>query len=559
MKHVALFDYQRLLKDRMVNNQSYALWLRPGLGKTLTTLSAIHELRRQGLKGHILLIAPLAVVRATWGAEIIKWGMDDEINQVYLSIDEKTGKPLPQKKRHERYRSLADMPDSLLLINQDAVVDMVDFFIRPTAHIRHPHAATLKSIAKHLEQAGLPARVLAGLKGAFHIQDIKDLPADQCNEFQWRVDVLAAKWDKRPAWPAPTIIIDEAQGFKSPSTTRTHALLRLRRLGLVNRLYELTGSPEPSSVEDLWSQVTIMDDGRTLGGTLKEFRRRYMQRDPKIQERWIAQPDAQERINREVVPYAMAMSNPGLKLPPLTIDDVTIPLDDATMDRYRRFRRNSIMQLEDGRVVDAVNAGVLMGKLLQFASGTLYPEAGSHEYVIIHRAKMDMLADLLENMDTPVLIAYWFQSDKTEILKRFDARSSTPVTLFTGTRQEQEDWNAGRISAALTTPASMAYGVNLQDGPGHTIIWYTMPPGNLAMYEQFNRRIYRMGQKEPTIIHRLLTKGTADMRMAPLLRMKAANQQSLMDATDGRRELAIMAQVIDGEAQDAGLDVHVAQ
>lgn len=541
MKDVRLFDYQRMLRDRMVHNQAYALWLRPGLGKTLTTLSALHELREQGLTGHILLIAPLAVVRATWEAEIEKWGMGDEVNRIYLSIDLATGRTLRQGLRYDNYRALVNEPDSLLLINQDNVTDMVDFFTDPPALVRRPRRADADSVREHVGRAGLSARVLNGLLGHYGARTLDGLDPSHYREFQWRVDRKAAERIKPPPWPAPTLIIDEAQGFKTPSSARTQALLRLRRRGLANRIYELTGSPEPSSVEDLWSQVTIMDGGATLGATVSRFRDRYMEPDPDIKHKWNPRPGAQEAVNARVRPYAMSMSDPGLKLPPLTIDDVSIDLGGRVMADYRRFRRQSLIQLADGRVITAANAGVLLNKLLQFASGTVYPEPGSPEYVVVHRAKLDVLADLLYNMDTPVLIGYWYRSDREEILKRFGPDSDTPVVPFTGTREEQRRWNAGDIPAALTSPASMAYGVNLQDGPGHTLVYYTLPPGNLSQYDQFIRRIYRMGQGEPTVVHRLLAKGTADERVAALLQEKAGNQRSLMAANDAGARLAAQA------------------
>ncbi len=57
-------------------------------------------------------------------------------------------------------------------------------------------------------------------------------------------------------------------------------------------------------------------------------------------------------------------------------------------------------------------------------------------------------------------------------------------------------------------PASGAYGVNLQYG-GHDIVWYTMP-WSLELYQQANFRLNRLGQANPVIIHRIITKKTVD-------------------------------------------------
>ena len=68
--------------------------------------------------------------------------------------------------------------------------------------------------------------------------------------------------------------------------------------------------------------------------------------------------------------------------------------------------------------IDAVNAAVLSGKLLQMANGAVYGDKNNVHF--IHDRKLDALEDLIEGANgKPVLIAYWYKHDleRQKILK----------------------------------------------------------------------------------------------------------------------------------------------
>lgn len=480
-----LRPYQAEALRIMLHRQAFALWLKPGLGKTVVTLDAIHELRRSGVRGHVLITAPLNVVRSTWDEEIRKWGFDD-LPQRYLSVRIESGATRTRKAREKQYMQLRDAPDSLLLINHDLMVDMVTWFL----------------------------------------------------------DGPGGGW-----WPAPTLIIDEAQGFKSPSAKRFKALQRLKDGDHVNRVYELTGSPEPQGIEDLWPQMYLMDKGKGLGRTISSFRDRFEEPHPHVRGTWIPRRPKNvtiAHVHELARPNAMSATDPGVALAEPVIDDVMLHMDERTTRAYKRFEKEAVLALAEDGVVSASNMGVLTNKLVQYASGTVYldPPDGVHrnmvdgipEYSRVHKLKLEMLGTILRNSDTPVLVARWFKSDEREILRKFGPKSETPVTVFGGSREEVRAWNRGDIPCALVTPVSMGTGLNLQDGPGHTIVWYTLPMGSLMDYEQFNARIHRPGQKDTTVIHRLLTAGTMDERMVRILSDNAERQDALMASAvlDGR-------------------------
>lgn len=109
MRYVA-HNYQNYAKNFILAHKVSALFLDCGLGKTITTLTAINELMYDSFEiGKVLIIAPLRVAQSTWKEEIEKW---DHLNLLRYSIavgDEK-----------ERIRALKQNSD-IYIINRENV------------------------------------------------------------------------------------------------------------------------------------------------------------------------------------------------------------------------------------------------------------------------------------------------------------------------------------------------------------------------------------------------------------------------------------------------------
>ena len=68
------YPYQQYCIDSIIYNRAIGLFLDMGLGKTVITLSAIHDLRYNRWEvSKPLIIAPKTVAEATWTTEAKKW------------------------------------------------------------------------------------------------------------------------------------------------------------------------------------------------------------------------------------------------------------------------------------------------------------------------------------------------------------------------------------------------------------------------------------------------------------------------------------------------------
>ena len=77
-------EYQQYCMEYIKNHPVSALFLDMGLGKTVTTLTALRDLMLDSMSvSKVLVIAPLRVARDTWPAEVEKW---DHLNDLDVSV-----------------------------------------------------------------------------------------------------------------------------------------------------------------------------------------------------------------------------------------------------------------------------------------------------------------------------------------------------------------------------------------------------------------------------------------------------------------------------------------
>ena len=435
--------YQTRLKDFIIDHRYAFLTVDMGLGKTVTTLTAIRELLEDYVEiSRILVIAPKSVAENTWTSECAKWD-----HLAHLRVSKVMGTEA------QRIKALTT-PADIYVINRDNV--------------------------------------------------------------QWLVN-------SQIGWPFDTVIIDESSSFKSPQARRFKALRKVRPH--IRRLILLTGTPSPNGQMDLWAQLWLLDMGKRLGRTLTSFRTRYFRpgrANGHVVYDWILRPGAQEEIADAISDVTVSMkAEDWLEVPDLIETDIRIALSPSELKAYKTFERDQLMSL-DGKDVEALTAAALANKLLQFTGGAMYDtEGGWHE---VSDAKLRSLEDLIETAgDESVLVFYQYKHELSRLLERFKALQ--PVT-FSGEPETLRAWNEGKIRLLLCQPASVQYGLNMQNG-GHIIVWYT-PTWNLEQYQQANARLHRQGQERPVLCYRLICEGTIDTRVISAISAKDCAQELLL-------------------------------
>lgn len=108
-----LHDYQVRGVNHIIDNEYCALFLDCGLGKTVTTLTAIKELLDNCIISNALVIAPKKVTQVTWSDEIKNW---EHLQGLTISVIDGTA-----KQRREAMAAKAD----IYAVSRDNIVWLV--------------------------------------------------------------------------------------------------------------------------------------------------------------------------------------------------------------------------------------------------------------------------------------------------------------------------------------------------------------------------------------------------------------------------------------------------
>lgn len=324
------------------------------------------------------------------------------------------------------------------------------------------------------------------------------------------------------------VVIDELSSFKSYGAKRFKSLLKVRPS--VKRIVGLTGTPSSNGLMDLWAEFRILDLGQRLGRYISHYRNTYFKpdkRNAQIIFSYKPLPGAEDEIYKQISDITISMkSTDYLKMPEYVSNEVFVTLSEKEWKVYSDFKEDMVANLGDEEI-DAVNATVLSGKLLQMANGAVYDSENKAH--VIHDKKLDALEDLIEGANgKPVLVAYWYKHDLERIKDRF------PVKQIQSSK-DIEDWNDGKIPIAVIHPASAGHGLNLQSG-GSTLIWFGLT-WSLELYQQTNARLYRQGQRDTVIVHHIITKNTIDEDVLLALTKKEKTQDALIDAVKANLEV----------------------
>jgi len=324
------------------------------------------------------------------------------------------------------------------------------------------------------------------------------------------IKVKNGKWTFSRPWPFNVVVLDESSAFKNPTGSWFRTMTKILRAG--PQIIELTGTPSPSNLGDLWGQVYLLDRGLRLENGIGKFRNKYLEPDKMgpngIVYSYKARPLAYEAAMIRCADCCLSLkAEDWLKMPDRIDNIIKV---DIPREFYETFKRDSVVG-----DVTAGDPAQMVNKLLQIANGRVYDV--DRGIVEVHDAKIEALKEIVDGK--PILVFYNFIHDKDAIMEAFDFAEELDV----------KRWNTGQCKMMLAHPASAGHGLNLQGG-GNIIVWYGVPY-NLEWYQQANARLYRQGQKEPSvIIHHLIAANTEEEKVVEALTRKDTNQRIVLDS-----------------------------
>ena len=295
------------------------------------------------------------------------------------------------------------------------------------------------------------------------------------------------------------IVVDEATHYKNVQSQRWKTLRRLVKDD--TWLWMMTGTPAAQSPLDAYGLAKMIDPD-SVPRFFGSFRDMVMRKITQF--RWIVKPEATDLVFNVLQPAIRFTKEECLDLPDMTYVKRKVELTRQQKKYYDLLKKKLVMRVGDDEV-SAVNAAVIMNKLLQISAGAVYTDEGDTlEFDIKHRYKV--LREVIDESSQKVLIFVPFKhtidilTDKlrndgitTEVI-----RGDVPVARRTDIFKRFQTTNDPRV--LVIQPQSAAHGVTLT--AANTVVWWGPTP-SLETYAQANARVHRSGQKHPCTVVQL--------------------------------------------------------
>lgn len=463
--------------NHLIANKRAALFLGMSLSKTVVVLTYLYEMHyREAAITKTLIVAPDKVARITWPDELAKWS---HLDGTRYSLIAGTA-----RQREKALQADAD----IYIIGVDNLAWLIDKYVyqRTSLTTGKPYGPWLGSL------------------------------------------------------PFDCLVLDELSLFKNRGSARFKKLCRALDNSTIDYRIGMTGTPSPNGYIDLWGEIRLLDGGERLGDTFGKYVDKYFttRGNGMIVYEYIPRPDAPKVIAHKLRDIALTMQTRDyLKLPDLHTDDVELDLGPYDREIYDQLEREYTLDFFDNSEVTVKTAADLTNKLLQISSGAIYEDHTDkrtprvwHE---VNKVKIDALGALLAKYPAEnFIVVYQFRHEIDRIKAAFPFARELRKGKYTV--EDFSAWNEGKIRLLLIHPAGAGHGLNLQFG-GRRMVWFSVT-WNLEHYQQTVARLLRRGQLKDIYIHRLIIRGTRDVRVRRRLASKDSNQAFLMDEIKDLRQ-----------------------
>ncbi len=323
------------------------------------------------------------------------------------------------------------------------------------------------------------------------------------------------------------VVADEAQHVKNARSSTARALRSIPSRARV----ALTGTPVENNLTELWSILDWATPG--LLGSRNAFRKVWA---APIESGLV--PSKAVQFQELIGPFLLRRrkSDPGIapELPAKTETDHRLRLTREQVVLYEAFVRDTMDRIE--RADEEVRRGLVLAMLTGLKQICNHPahflkQSGGR--LSGRSEKLELLDEVLETVlaEGGAVLVFTQYVAMARLLEDHLARAGVPHQFLHGGTPVREReamvarFQAGEVPVFLLSLKAGGTGLNLTraDHVVHVDRWW-----NPAVEEQATDRAYRIGQTKPVQVHRLMTTGTIEERIAELLSRKRALADSVL-------------------------------
>gem|GEM_PF-3622005 len=329
-----------------------------------------------------------------------------------------------------------------------------------------------------------------------------------------------------------TLVVDEAQAIKNPTTQRARVVRDLNADWKV----ATTGTPIENNLAELWSLFRFLNPG--LFGSYARFRQQYETPIVKNEDR-----ERAEQLRRLVRPFILRRRKDDVlkELPPKTEIVRTVEPGKEEKSLYEALRRNALRDIDSAD--QQRRRFIVLQQLTQLRQAACHPKL-LNKNSQVPSAKLEAVGETIREILDGGHKALVFSQfvGHLKLVEKWVKQEKIPYQYLDGstpgkTRQQRvEAFQGGEGQLFLISLKAGGTGLNLTaaDYVLHLDPWW-----NPAVEDQASDRAHRMGQLKPVTVYRFVSAGTIEEQILELHAAKRDLADQLLAGTDGAGSLSV--------------------
>lgn len=320
------------------------------------------------------------------------------------------------------------------------------------------------------------------------------------------------------------LVLDELAVYRNGSSQRTKMTRKLAHQCRI--VWGMTGSPIPTSPTDAWAQATIVQPGN-VPKYFNRFRDDLMNKVATF--KYVPKHDAVEKAFAALQPSVRYTLDDIMELPDMVERFVDVDMGPEQTRIYKALVDQCYAAVQ-AQEITAANAGAVMMKLLQVATGWVYTREGN-TVPLDNQKRIDALMAAINDTDRKVLVFVPFKHALKGISEALTKEGIEHATVSGDTPASKRGFlfnvfqNTNKLKVLAAHPQCLAHGLTLT--AADTVVWFA-PVTSLEIYEQANGRIRRVGQKHKQLyLH--LQSTPVEKRIYKMLQNKQSVQNRLLE------------------------------
>lgn len=319
-------------------------------------------------------------------------------------------------------------------------------------------------------------------------------------------------------------VLDEAHTIKNKETKMSKAAMQLKS----DFRLLLTGTPIQNHLGEIWNLFNFINP--SLLGSFESFRQRFVVPIVEFKDR-----EQQRRLKRLISPFLLRRTKTAVldELPPKTEVIKEIQMSEAEISAYEVLRRDAENRLLESTDMGQIVALAEITRLRMAAANINLSKPGLNLASSKIQTFLDIVDDLKENNHRSLVFSQ-FTSHLALIKKELDKKGIAYLYLDGSTSIVEREKLVKRFQEGddllfLISLKAGGLGLNLTaaDFVIHMDPWW-----NPAIEDQASDRAYRIGQKRPVTIYRLIARNTIEEKIIRLHSTKKDLADSLLEGTD---------------------------